>query len=318
MGKAYLYSQKSRKEKELSLKNAKKPRKNSVLWVDCTKKEDFNAINENFDIHPLTTDDCIKKSSRIKAEIFEDYAFIIIHGVKAGKKNRGKIEEIDFIIGKNFIITNHLNTKIDAIQHLQEDQKARNTLMQKGPEFVMQYIIDRLIESYFPAIAVIDEEINAIEITIFKNADQTSLQKLFKYKKELMTLRKQTSDHREVLLSLTNNKISFVSSKAEVYYRDIYDKIIQLSDAIDSQKEIISNIAETHTTLISNKMNEIMKVLTIIATIMLPLSVIGSIYGMNFKYMPELYWKWGYPTVLGFMALIAGSMLYYFRRKKWI
>ncbi|PIN79599.1 magnesium and cobalt transport protein CorA [Candidatus Woesearchaeota archaeon CG10_big_fil_rev_8_21_14_0_10_34_8] len=313
----YLYNQKSKKNKKIKVNKLKKPRKGQVLWVNIEKKEGFNRIKDLFNIHPITADDCLKRNSRIKIETFEEYAFIITYGIKI-IKNDLKKQEVDFILGKNFLITNHIDNKVDVISTLQKDEAAIPSLMQRGPDFLMQYIMDRLIESYFPACAKVDEEIDSVEGKIFKKVDSISLQKLYEHKQETMRLRRHTANHREVLINLTTKNNPYISQKAEIYFRDTYDKIIQLNDRLETLKEEVANIAETHTTLVSNKMNEIMKVLTVIATIMLPLSVIGSIYGMNFRYMPELTWKYGYPSVLGFMALIAISMLIYFRRKKWI
>ncbi len=310
----YVFNRKTKSKKKTKIR---KLRKEEIVWIDIESKEEFNEMRGLFNIHPVTADDCLKRNSRIKIEIFDEYAFIIAYCVKA-EKNTVKRREIDFIIGKNFLITNHIGYKVDLIEKKLEDEKAIYSLLERGSDFLMQHIIDILIESYFPTIAHLDEEINTIETKMFKKVDSIGLQNLYSLKREVIRMRRHTTNHREILLGITTKKVSYISSKAEIYFRDTYDKVVQISDMIDTLREVATTIVEIHTTLVSNKMNEIMKVLTIIATIMLPLSVIGSIYGMNFRYMPELYWKYGYPFVLGVMVIVAGSMLFYFRRKKWI
>lgn len=316
MAKIYLQNRKRNIFSEVKKPVTKLPKKDEVLWIDIHEsKEDFLAIKDLFRIHPLTVDDCLKKETRIKIETFENYILVIAYGL-AIQKSEIKIQEVDFIVGQNFIITNHLND-VEAIHQLKEDQKILQHLLNKGPEFIMQYIMDRLIESFFPAIEKIDEEIDQIEARIFKKAEATILTRLFKFKQHVMDIKRHTTNHREVVAALAKRSVPFLSPRSEVYFRDLYDKVIRVADFIEIQREIVSNIVETHTIVVSNKMNQIIKVLTVIATITMPLTVVSSIYGMNFRYMPELEWKYGYVYVWGIMILSVIVLMWYFKRKEW-
>lgn len=316
MAKIYLLNKKKNELKELIKPMSKLPRKEEVMWIDIhEKREDFLAIKDIFKIHPLTVDDCLKKETRIKIEVFDNYLFVIIYGIII-HKYEVKIQEVDFLVGQNFIITNHLND-VEAIHQLHDDPKIIRALLNKGPEFILHYITDRLIESFFPAIEKLDEEIDILEAKIFKKADQGALTRLFKFKQQVMDAKRHTTNHREVIAALAKRSVPFLSPRSEVYFRDVYDKVIRVSDFIEIQREIVANIVETHTAVISNKLNEIIKVLTVITTLTMPAAVIGTWYGMNFRVMPELGWAWSYPAVLAVTLLCTVAMLFYFKRKEW-
>ncbi len=317
MAHTYIFHKKTNALRELKEQITKLPKKDEVLWIDIHEsRDDFLAIKDIFKIHPLSVDDCLKKETRIKIEVFEKYVLAILYGVII-QKGEIKIQEVDFILGANFIITNHLND-IEAIHVLHNDSKELQHLLAKGPEFVLQYIVDRLMESYFTAIESVDQEIDIVESKIFKKADPHSLSKLFKFKQHVMDLKRHTSNHREVINAMAKRTVPFFSLRSEVYFRDTYDKVIRITYFIEIQREIVANIVETHTIVMSNRMNEVIKVLTVIATITMPLTVISSIYGMNFDYMPELSWRYGYAFAWGLMILSIVTMLIYFKRKSWV
>lgn len=317
MAKAYVFNRKANTLRELKTSLTKLPARHETVWIDIHEnREDFLAIKDIFRIHPLTVDDCLKKETRIKIEVFEKYVLAILYGVVV-HKGEIKIQEVDFILGENFIITNHLND-IEAIHVLHNDAKELQMLLAKGPEFVLQYIVDRLMESYFTAIESVDQEIDVVESKIFKRADSHSLAKLFKFKQHVMDLKRHTTNHREVINAMAKRTAPFFSQRSEVYFRDAYDKVIRIADFIEIQREIVANIVETHTIVMSNRMNEVIKVLTVIATVTMPLTVVSSIYGMNFHYMPELDWRYGYAFAWGMMICSVTVLLIYFKKKSWI
>lgn len=317
MAKLYLLNKKKNEFQEIKELVTKLPKKEECLWIDIHEShDDFLVVKDVFRIHPLTVDDCLKKETRIKIETFDKYILVIVYGIVM-HKGEPRIQEVDFIVGQNFIITNHLND-VEGILKLQNDAKTIRMLLSKGPEFIMQYIMDRLIESFFDAIEKLDEEIDIVEARIFKRADAHILGKLFKFKQHVMDLKRHTTNHREVIGALAKRTVPFLSLRSEVYFRDVYDKVIRVSDFIEIQREIVSNIVETHTIVMSNKMNEIIKVLTIITTVSMPATVVATIYGMNFKYMPELEWRWSYPLALGVMIVSTIAMIFYFRKKEWV
>jgi magnesium transporter len=317
MARTWVYYHKTNTLEESKEPVTKLPKKDEVFWIDIHEnREDFLAIKDIFNIHPLTVDDCLKKETRIKIEVFEKYVLAILYGVVI-QKGEIKIQEVDFILGENFIITNHLND-IDAIHVLHDDPKELQMLLAKGPEFVLQYITDRLMESFFTAIETIDQEIDIVEAKIFKKADSHSLGKLFKFKQHVMDMKRHTTNHREVINAMAKRTVPFFSPRSEVYFRDTYDKVIRITDFIEIQREIVANIVETHTIVMSNQMNAVIKVLTVVATVTMPLTVISSIYGMNFHFMPELDWKYGYAFAWAVMICSVTVLLIYFKKKSWI
>ncbi len=317
MAKTYIFNRKTQLLKERKENVTRAPKKEESVWIDIhEKREDFLAIKDLFKLHPLTVDDCLKKETRLKIEVFDHYVLIIVYGVLI-VKSEVRIQEVDFILGENFIITNHLND-IETITQLHNDKKTIQKLLNKGPDFILQYIMDRLIESYFSAIEKIDNEIDILEAKIFKKADPAMLTRLFKFKQHLMEIKRHTSNHREIVTSLAKRTVPFLSPRSSVYFRDLYDKVLRVSDFIDIQREMVSNIVETQTIVASNRMNEIIKVLTAIATIAMPLTVVSSIYGMNFRYMPELEWKFGYAFAWVLMLMSVVAMWIYFKKKAWL
>lgn len=241
MAKNYLFNRKTETLREVKETIKKLPKKDEALWIDIHEsRDDFLAIKDIFKLHPLTVDDCLKKETRIKIEVFDNYLLLIVYGINVSKGGI-HVQEVDFILGKNFVITNHLNN-IESIIQLQNDPKTLQKLLNKGPEFIVQYIMDRLIESFFPAIEKIDEEIDTVEAKIFQRADANTLARLFKFKQHVMDLKRHTGNHREVIGSLAKRTVPFLSMRSEVYFRDLYDKVIRVSEFIETQREIVATL----------------------------------------------------------------------------
>ena len=288
------------------------------FWLDLMNLQNKHLfqILSIFNIHKLVMEDCTSKDTRTKVEQFDDYNFLVIHGVA---RQNGSIHttEIDIIQGKHWVISVHYHAS-ETFEWLKKNQVKLSQILKRGSDFMMHALIDMEVDNYFPLLESVEEELEKLEDKVIEDSKPNLLNDLFTLKRQLLHVRKEIAPQREVMVALARRHVPHISSAAEVYFRDIYDHLIRITDTLDNYRETASNILEIHLSVTSNKMNEIMKVLTVIATIMMPLTVIGSIYGMNFKHMPELEWKWGYYAVLGFMALISISMLYYFRRRGWI
>ncbi len=298
-------------------------KKDTVIWIDLhnpTKKE-HEQIKALFDIHPLVIEDCSKTHTRPKIELFKTYNFIVTNGVhyKKDEHNKDKalsLIEFDFIIGKNFLISNHFGPS-ENIDELKKNTERLNLVMPKGADFVLHAILDIEVDNYFPLLDSIEEELEQVEDIVIKDPSPHLLKKLFKIKRELLMIRKTVAPQREVVGILAKRDYPFISPEAEAYFRDIYDHLIRINDMSDNFRDVTSSILEIHLSVVSNRLNEVMKVLTVIATIMLPLTVVTGIYGMNFDFMPELRWRYGYIWSLTIMAIIAIGMLIYFRRRGW-
>ena len=295
--------------------------KKAVLWLDLhnpTKKE-HEQIKEVFGIHPLVIEDCSKTHTRPKVEIFPSYNFIVTNGVAytAEKHLNVSLVEFDFIIRKNFLISNHFGPA-HHVDDIMKNPKRLQFTLSKGPDFVLHALIDAEVDNYFPLLDIIEDKLESFEDTIIQDPSPAILKELFIIKKHLLTIRKSASPQREVVSILAKRDYPFISREAEIYFRDIYDHLIRISDMSDNFRDLVSSTVEIHLSVVSNKLNEVMKVLTVIATIMLPLTVITGIYGMNFVHIPELNWEYGYLWALGLMAFIAIIMIANFRRSKWI
>jgi magnesium transporter len=302
---------------ERGIKPAKNLKTNKRIWVDVTDpaKSDLEKIAKAFPIHHLTLEDCSKTGNRVKLEQFNEYLFIITYGLQSGKKGPVGFQ-MNFILGRNFLLTVH-KEKILSFDSLKSDSKRLEELLARGPDLLMHHLMDMEIDFYFPVLDEIEDEIDELEEEVYRNIDRKVLGRLFRLKRQLLTIRKRVSPQKEVVLMLTQKSFPFISEHASAYYRDIYDHIIRINESVDDYREILSNTLEVHLSMVSNRMNEVMKALTIVATIMLPLTVLTGIYGMNLN-IPESHFDDMYYIVLFLMAIIAVLMVIYFRRKRWI
>lgn len=302
---------------EKGIKPTKNLKTKKRIWVDVTDptKPDLGNLAKNFPIHHLTLEDCSKTGNRVKLEQFEEYVFIITYGLESGKKGPMAFQ-MNFILGKNFLVTVH-KEKIPSFNSLKSDPQKMHLLLSRGPDLLMHNLMDMETDFYFPVLDEIEDQIDSLEEEVYRNVDKKVLGRLFRLKRELLGIKKRIAPQKEVVLLLSQKNFPFVSDSASAYYRDIYDHIIRINESIDDYREILSNTLEVHLSMVSNRMNEVMKALTIVATVMLPLTVLTGIYGMNLN-IPESHIDFMYYVVLSLMIIIAVIMIIYFRRKRWI
>ena len=300
----------------------KSPAKGFFVWVDISKpsKDDMAFLSKIFPLHPLAVEDTLHPIQRPKLDEYEDHLFVVSYAV-GYSKHSASTSELDFFLGKNFLVTvreDNIPAVGDAIQAITKNP----SLFARGPAFLLYLIMDLLVDSYFPVFDVFGDDIDRLEDQVFDNPSKEILRAVFKMKRSIFSLRKIITPEREVLMTIALREQKFVPQKLSIYFRDVYDHLIRVSDVMDNYRDILTGILDGYASTISNKLNETMKVLTIIATIILPLSLIAGIYGMNFKYVPEIHSAWGvqygYFWALGLMALVAAVMLVYFRKQKWI
>ena len=251
---------------------------------------------------------------RPKIEPFKNYDFIVLYSLY--REDKIKFVEMDFLVGRNFVISNHWR-KIPSFEHLQNDTLRLETLMGKGMDFLLHHLIDVEVDNYTTIISSYDNEIEQIESRTMYRPSPYSLKRLFQIKRQLLRVKKVAGPEREILSQLTKGSYDYISDDSIAYFRDIYDHVVRVYDQIDNYREVISSILEVHLSVTSNKLNETMKVLTVIATIMMPITAIGAIYGMNFRNMPELEWKYGYFLILAVMLAVTVAMIWYMKKKGW-
>lgn len=292
-------------------------KKCGFVWIDIENPGygDFVNIAKKFKLHKLAVEDAVIRNQRPKLETYPEHLFLVIHELEFDGVLQ--LNELDIFLGKNFVITTHYK-RLNAIEYTIETYKKNPSLFDRGADFLIYNILDKLVDNYFEVLEHYDEKMAKIENTIFREPKPTIVNELFKMKKISLNLYMTIAPQAEIVSMLTRREFSFLGKETSIYFRDVYDRMIRLIGIIDTQREIATGALEAYLSVVSNRMNEIMKVLTIIATIMMPLTLIAGIYGMNFRFLPELEWKYGYYAVIAAMAVVAGIMLLYFRRRKWI
>jgi len=288
----------------------------SVTWIDVVGLHDVDKIEKiglHYGIHPLVLEDVLNVYQRPKVEDFGDYLFVVARVLKEGLDSR----QVSFILGRNFVIT-FQEERLEIFEQIRKKIREGGKIRKMGTDYLLHSLIDAIIDSYFVILGKIEDEIAEFEDRVVLNPTPEVVQSIHRLKRNLIALRKSVWPLRDVVSYLSKSESDLISDETSIYFRDVYDHTIQVIDTIETLRELIAGMLEVYFSSISNRTNEIMKVLTIIATIFMPLTFITGIYGMNFRYMPELEWRYGYPFALFLMLIVSVFMIVYFRRKRWI
>jgi magnesium transporter len=293
----------------------------TITWVDVHGLKDegiLRRLSEIFGIHPLALEDVVHTPQRPKAEFYEQHIFFITRMAYMEREHDAEVEQLSMFIGKNYVLTfqNYTTGNLEPVRT--RIRGGKGPIRKTGADYVAYAIIDTVLDKYYPILEDLGEEIESIEHLTIAKPDQKTLQRIYHVKRELLDLRRAVWPQRDAISSLMRDESPFISDTVRIYLRDCYDHIIQLMDVIDTYREVSSNLMDIYLSTLSNKTNEVMKVLTIMASIFIPLTFIVGIYGMNFEYMPELTWKWGYPAVWIVMIVLSGGMLLNFKRRGWL
>jgi magnesium transporter len=296
--------------------------KPTVSWINIDgvhRVDVVEKIGKHFDLHPLALEDIVNTGQRPKMEDFLDYIFIVLRMLYYDEKaNETRGEQLSLVLGPNWVITFQENEGdvFDSIRERARSDKGR--IRKMGADYLVYALIDAVVDNYFLILEKIGENVEEIEDELVTNPAPETLQSIHNLKRQMIFLRKSVWPLREVISRLERWESQLISKSTDIYLRDVYDHTIQVIDAIETFRDMLSGMLDIYLSSVSNRMNEVMKVLTIIATIFIPLTLVAGLYGMNFKYMPELEWPWGYPFVLLFMFAIGVLMVIYFRRKRWL
>lgn len=311
-------------EKEVKTIDECFPFKNTptVTWIniDGVHQADIvEKIGECFDIHPLLLEDIMNTEQRPKVEDFGNYLFIVLRMVYPDiRKGEIESEQVSLIIHSNYVITFQERAG-DVFGPIRERiRTGKGRIRKMGPDYLAYSLIDAIVDSYFIVSEKIGEQIGEIDEELVTNPTTETLRSIHKLKRESLSLRRYIWPIREIISVLEKAENPIIKKSTIIYLRDVYDHTIQIMDTIEIFRETLSEMVDAYLSSINNRMNEIMKVLTVIATIFIPLTFIASIYGMNFSWMPELEWPEGYHIVLLVMAALGILMLIYFKRKKWV
>ncbi len=311
-------------EKELANAEAAFPYKEAegVTWLNIDgihQLDIIEKIGKHFGLHPLVQEDIANTSQRPKMEEFEKYLFIVLKMIYLDKQGEVVTEQVSLVVGANYVISfqeEKVGDVFDPIRVLLKNEKFRGKQM--GADYLAYLMIDAVVDGYFAVLEKEGEGIDELEDKILAEPKPSAMKALHERKREMIGLRRSVWPLREAINWLQRTESPLFQATTKLYLRDAYDHTMQVIDTIELYRDILSGLMDIYLSSISNKLNEVMKVLTIIATIFIPLTYIAGVYGMNFKNMPELEWPLGYFMVLGFMGFVALIMILYFRRKKWI
>jgi magnesium transporter len=294
----------------------------TVTWINIDGLHEIDTIEkvgQHFNIHPLVLEDIVNTSQRPKTEEFEDLIFVVLKMLHYNE-NSEKIssEQFSLVLGSNFLIT-FQEIQGDVFKTVRERiRKSKTRIRKAGCDYLAYALIDAIVDHYFVILEALGDKIEDIETQLLNNPTRDTLEIIHEMKREMIYLRKQIWPIREIINSLVKSESSLIQKQLHVYFRDVYDHTIQIIDTIESYRDILAGMLDIYLSTLSNKMNEVMKVLTIIATIFIPITFVAGIYGMNFKFMPELEWRWGYFMVWGIVIVVVGIMLGFFKKKQWL
>lgn len=297
----------------------------TVTWINVDGLHDVELVRKlgtHFGFHPLALEDVLHCTQRPKVEDYGSYHFLVMKSVHL--RDELVIEQISFFMAGNYVISlqEEAGDSFEAVR--ERIRQGKGLIRKSGPDYLTYALLDALIDEFFPVLEVYGERIEDLEQELLLNPSSKVLQSIHQIKRELLLLRRAGWPEREVINGLQRAETDFIKPQTQVFLRDCYDHTIQVIDMVETYRDLASGMQEVYLSSISNRMNEVMKVLTIISTIFIPLSFVAGVYGMNFNpqasplNMPELNWFWGYPTALGIMAATAVALLYFFRRKGWI
>lgn len=294
-----------------------------TIWVDMdkpTEEVDDRVLLDVFNFHPLSVEDCRADRHHPKVEEFPGYLYFILHGVTAKTDSEHfNTIELDGFLGRNYVVTYH-HEMFRSINHVKQSVRASPNPCQRGPAYLLYQILDQLIDYYTPVLDDFDESISELEDEIFtlKSPDNSILEKIQDLKRSVLRLRRISGKQLNVIYRISHGEFQLVPQEMLPFFRDIHDHLTRITDLSENYRDLIGGALDSYLSVVSNRTNDIMKVLTIFSAVMLPLTFIAGLYGMNFDNQPELHYQYSYFIVIGVMIFVALVMLFLFWRMGWI
>jgi magnesium transporter len=292
-----------------------------LLWVDIaeTTEEDGRFLENTFNFHRLAVEDCVSPLIHSpKIDDFGDYLFLIVHGINhAVESEIVETAELEIFLGHHFVVSNHSSPlySVEAVKRQAEDD---GRPMRRGADFLAHALVDTLIDNIMPTIDKMSDIAEEIEEEVIRSPHQTTLEAILKLKRSTLRIHRVMAPQREILNRLSRGEFPLIKEEARIFYRDIYDHLVRIEDLNQTIRDRADNALSTYLSSVANRQNETMRVLSIVATIFLPLTLVAGIYGMNFEYMPELGWRWGYFAVLGLIGAVIVVAIWWFWARNWI
>lgn len=294
-----------------------------TTWIDICGLNDvalIESIGERFNLHPLTIEDILNVEQRPKVDEFDNYIFITLKIINwHAKKNTYSITPLSLVLGNQFVLSFH-DTNATIFNSLRErlNSQKNQRMRQQGGDYLIYRLIDAAIDEYFVVFETLGNIIEKVEEKIIEAPQEQNAKSIYRLKRKMLILRKAIWPVRETISHLLSTDNSLITKFTRTYLRDVYDHTVQAIDSLDTFRDMVSSMLEMYLSSLTNRMNEIMKILTIMTTIFIPITAIASIYGMNFVDIPGLHWHYGYPVTIGSMFLIGFGMLLFFKHKKWL
>lgn len=292
-----------------------------LVWVDLVEadnEEITKVLVNQFHFHPLAIEDCQSDGYQTpKLDDYGEYLFLIVQSLtKNGVFEDEPTRELNVFLGKNFVVTSSLK-KITSVENFRKRLEKDERLYQFGSDFLFHALLDQIVDDFIPHLDQLEEEIDYLEEAVLSNPHPKTLERILRLKRYTMTLRRVIAPQREVVNRLCRDDFPMIDPHSRMYFRDIYDHLVRIYDLLDGIRDMTTSALEVYLNATSLRLNEVMKALTIVSTIFLPLSFVAGVYGMNFQYMPELGWRWGYPMVWVVFIMIVVGMLSFFKKRRW-
>jgi magnesium transporter len=296
--------------------------KPAVTWINLDGLHNtalMEEIGASLGIHPLVQEDILNVSQRPKMDDMGDYLFFVVKMLYRGSDTRKiETEQVSILVGDGYVIS-FQERRGDVFDPIRDRiREAKGRVRRMGADYLAYALLDAVVDNYFPVLEMFGENLETVEQELLEDPRTEMSATIHAMKRELIFLRRAVWPVREFLASLERREAWIMQRTTLLYMRDLYDHAIQLMEAIETYRDMVTGLLDVYLSSLSNRMNQVMKVLTLIATIFIPLTFIAGIYGMNFQHMPELGWKWAYPAVLGGMTAIGLAMLVWFKRKRWL
>lgn len=292
------------------------------LWVDIdsTNNHQHALLEKIFEFHPLAVEDTLSPGTRVKLEEYDRYLFVVMAGLRFDKATPDPFDletfNLYFFLGRNFLVTVHA-VPSQSCGAVRERLMRNPDLLARGAEMTMHGIIDQSVDAFFPLVEELNTMVQELEEQVFEKFDEELIHEIFKAKRSAFSVRRHVGPLREVLNILSNRPTAYIRPETQLYYRDVYDHTIRITESVDTLRDLLGGVLETYLSQTSNRMNRIMKQLSVVSTIALPLIVIGGIYGMNFAHLPLTDHPWGFWSALGGMATVSAVLLYWLRKNEW-
>lgn len=319
------YNQKEFKKTELTTLNECARLRPSSLnaWINVdgiNNTEVISAIGKAFDLHPLLLEDVLNTQQKPKIEFYEGTIFVVLKMLDFNSRTKEvETEHLSLVLGSNYVISFQEEREGDVFDPVRlRLTNALGRVRRLGVDYLFYALVDTIVDNYFVVLENVGEKLEDLEEEIINRTSSKALRNLYAHKRALIFQRKSIWPVREIVNTLVREETPLIREETHIYLRDVYDHTIQVIDTVESYRDLTASLLDIYLSTLSNRMNNIMKVLTIVSTIFMPLSFIVGLYGMNFDNMPELHWHYGYYAVWGIILAVSGGMLYFFRRKRWL